>query len=789
MKKNKCLLIWLCLFAGKIAAAQFAIAGKVTDANHKSIPNVSVHLLNTNYGTVSNDQGKFVLTKVVSGLYIIHFSSTGYVDRNEEVTVGTNDLQIDASLKEVGKSLDEVVVTAQKKEELLQKLPLSITAISSEKVKEFRLWNSKDITAIVPNLYSAEPGDKRNITSVRGIASTSYDPAVATYIDAVNQFSLDTYISPLFDVERIEVLRGPQGTLYGRNAMGGVINIITRQPTNRTDVFAEASIASYGTQRYSAGIKTPVIKDKLFMGMAGLYEKSNGFYTNEFNNSNYDKQYSITGNYYIKYVANPKLVFTLNAKHNANRNNGPFPLVVGVEQAFSNPYKLNQNALTKIIDNTFNSSLSINYSGSGINLQSQTSYQSNYRYYTNPIDADFSPIDGITLDYNYGKNWNTVKVISEELKISNPTRSASKLKWTAGTYFFYQKSPSKIRTHFGDDGTLVGAPDNNFSLINTSKTDGFGIAFYGQGTYTITKKLDLTAGIRYDHEYKKLDIRGEYEKTPDPPFETRSDTFAHASFNAVTPKIGLAYHVNSDHHLFASYSRGFRAGGLTPLSSDPSLPALFPFKPEYSNNVEAGIKNKFFSDRLFLNISLFYTTVSNAQVPTLILPDAITITKNTGLLHSKGAEAELSATLLHGLEIFYNAGYTDAHYKNLKVSQNGGEIDLKGMRPVFTPKYTSILALQYGINLSKESPCKILVRGELKSIGKQYFDLSNTIPQSPYSLINTSLGLLGKKIQIMLWSRNLTGKKYIAYAYDFGGVHLGDPATYGITVTLKHMSK
>ncbi len=116
----------------------------------------------------------------------------------------------------------------------------------------------------MPNLYSAEPGDKRNVTSVRGITSTSYDPAIATYIDGINQFSLDTYISPLFDVERIEVLRGPQGTLYGRNAMGGVINIITRQPTNRTDVFAEASIGNYGTQRYSAGIKTPVVKDKFF---------------------------------------------------------------------------------------------------------------------------------------------------------------------------------------------------------------------------------------------------------------------------------------------------------------------------------------------------------------------------------------------------------------------------------------------------------------------------------------------------------------------------------------------
>src|SRR4030095_11452262 len=124
--------------------------------------------------------------------------------------------------------------------------------------------NSRQITAIIPNLYSANPGDHRNVTSIRGITSTSYDPAVATYIDGVNQFNLDTYISQLYDIERIEVLRGPQGTLYGRNAMGGVINIITKKPTNQPNGFGSVSIGNYGRQRYNLGIRGPLIKDKLF---------------------------------------------------------------------------------------------------------------------------------------------------------------------------------------------------------------------------------------------------------------------------------------------------------------------------------------------------------------------------------------------------------------------------------------------------------------------------------------------------------------------------------------------
>ncbi len=459
--------------------------------------------------------------------------------------------------------------------------------------------------------------------------------------------------------------------------------------------------------------------------------------------------------------------------------------MIGKDEAFNNPYKLSQNAITKIIDNTFNTSLSINYSGRKINFSSQSAYQRNYRYYTLPIDADFSPIDGITLDYNYGKDWNNVKVLTQEFKLSNAAASTSPFKWTIGTFYFYQKTPTKTNTHFGNDGTLAGAPDNNFSLINTSKGTGQGIAFYGQATYEVTKKFNFFGGIRYDHEYKKLDILGEYVKDGGPSFPYRTDTSAKANFNAVTPKIGLGFHPKKDLFVYASYSKGFRAGGLTPLSADAKTPALFPFKPEYSNNVEAGIKNTFLADRVSLNLSAFYTTVQDAQVPTLVLPDAVTITKNTGVLHSRGVEAEVSATPAKGIQIIYNAGYTDATYKTLKLAQNGGEINLSGKHPLFTPDYTSMLAAQYTYIPKSEQGLQLMVRGELKSVGTQYFDLANTLEQKSYSLVNASFGVTYKVIQLLFWSRNITEKKYIAYAYDFGGVHLGDPATYGVTLRLK----
>jgi iron complex outermembrane receptor protein len=271
------------------------LSGKITDARSGAVNKASVYLLNTNYGAITDANGSFEIISIIPGNYTVQVSAIGYATINRNVAISnTGSETLDVQLNVAATQLDAVTVTAQKKEESLQNIPFSISSISSRQVEEYRLWNSRDITAIIPNLYSADPGDKRNITSIRGITTTSYDPAVATYIDGVNQFGLDTYISQLFDVERIEVLRGPQGTLYGRNAMGGVINIITKQPTNTTSGFGEVSIGNYGQQRYGIGVRTPIVKNKLFAGISGVYEKRDGFYTNEFNKTSNDKQDSIT---------------------------------------------------------------------------------------------------------------------------------------------------------------------------------------------------------------------------------------------------------------------------------------------------------------------------------------------------------------------------------------------------------------------------------------------------------------------------------------------------------------
>ena len=618
-------LIILLSFFTAPAISQTILSGKITTTKNLPVSNGSISILNSNINSISDSNGLFKIKLPAAGNYQLEINHFNFASIHPVIKIESNKNNYTANfiLEASMNTLDEIIVTAQKKEELVQKIPSSITALGAKQVNAFGLWNTKEITGIIPNLYSADPGDGRDVTSVRGIATSSYDPTVTTYIDGVNQFSLDTYIPSLFDIERIEVLRGPQGTLYGRNAMGGVINIITKQPTNTTTGFADIVIGNYNKKRISAGFKTPLIKDKLFFGASLLSDKRDGFYTNKFTKSPYDNQNGFSGNYFLKYIISNLWDINLNFKHHGNENQGPFPLVFGTAKALASPYTLNQNATTTMMDKTTNTSLSIHYAGSDFNFNSQTAYQQNYRYYTTPIDGDFSPIDAISIINNYGNQWNNIKVLTQDFKFSS-NYSNSKIKWTAGAFFFYQDAPVKQATRYGKDANMLKVGDSLFSTIETSTTLKKGFAVYGQATYAISNQLNITFGLRNDYENQSESVMGQYQHDPSNKlYTTTADTLGRTHFNALSPKLSLDYQVNTNSLWYGIYSRGFRAGGLSPLSSDPSQPPLLGYLPEYSNNFETGIKNNWLGNKLILNLALFYTRVIDAQVPSLILPDAI----------------------------------------------------------------------------------------------------------------------------------------------------------------------
>ncbi len=777
-------IVIVLLLVFQITNAQIKNTAEIRNEEGAVISGATIHVLNTDIYVLSNNAGQFSIPDLPKGIYPVEISSVGYARIEKQIQLPLSGDKLVIQLARSTTQLDAVVVTAEKQEANIQNVPISITALSSRDVDAYRLWASDQLSGIVSNLYSANPGDGRNVISIRGITSTSYDPAVVTYIDGVPQFTLDTYIPQLFDVDHIDVLKGPQGTLYGRNAMGGVINIVTKKPDDQLHFSLEASAGNYGMQRYTFQFTAPLIAGKLFLGVAGLYEGSNGFYTNDYNNTHFDKQHRFGDNIYLKYLLNSQWSFTLNMKNLWNRDNGAFALNPSVADAFVNPYHLDQNAIGEMVDNTLNSSLMIRHTGAKVDFSSLTAYQSNYRIYQTPVDGDFSPLDAISIVNNYGKPWNKVNAWTEELRLSSATASLSPLKWTVGSYLFLQKAPNEQGVHFGADAAAVGSPDSNYTIINTTKLKNEGIAFYGQAEYAISKSFSVTAGIRYDYQQSSEEVSGLY--LPDGSttgFVTQPDTSGKASFNAVSPMVSFSYHASENAHIYVSYNRGYRTGGLTQLSTDPTQPPLYPYQPEYSNNYELGFKSNYFSNRLHANLAVFYNTVQDAQVPTLILPDAITVIKNAGGLTSKGFEAEIQALPLTGLEVTYHLGYTHATYTSGDLSSNGNQVPLNGKYQVFTPDMTSMLAVQYNKHITKSASA--FIRGEWYYFGKQYFDLDNQVEQSSYQLFNASAGITYNQVGLSVWLRNITGTQYIAYAYDFGAARLGDPSTIGVTLRYK----
>ncbi len=774
-------LVWLSVSA---AMAQEAVTGKVTASDGTGIPKASVQVLNSNLATSTDEQGNFRLERVAGGRQVIRVSALGYATENRRVAVdGPTSLTI--ALAGAAYRLDEALVTAQKVESDPHDVAASLSVIGAKEVEQQYVWNIMDLTAVVPNLNMANPGDNRNVASIRGITTTSYNQAVATYVDGVNQFGLDTYIPYLQDVERIEVLRGPQGTLYGRNAMAGVINIVTKQPTNQVTGLAEVNVGNHGQQRYLLGIRAPLVEDKLFLGASGLFNKLDGFYTNAFDDSRYDRQHTVFGNYFLKYLPSAQWSMTLNFKYVSSRNNGAFALIMGLDDAFEDPFRLTQNAKTTMIDESRNASLSINHFGHSLHFSSQTAFQSNYRYYRNPIDGDFSQADAISIVNDYGKDWNHVKVFTQEFRLSSPPSHVAPFHWTAGTFLFHQQAPTKQGTYFGADAGMMGpgTPTHATSILTNSARNR-GAAAFGQASYQPVAGLTLQAGLRYDYEHAKLDALGEFQPDGGPVMEVQADTSTSAAFHAVTPSANIDYAFNESHHVYAGYTRGFRAGGISQLSSDPGEASLRPFDPEYSNNIEVGSKNNVWGQRLQLNLAAFFSSVRNAQVPTLVLPDAITVTQNTGRMNSMGAELEATGRLTRHLSVWANAAFTHARYRDLNTAGDGGNVQLKGNRPVFTPEWTGFLGAQYTVPLGRGNRQQVQLGAYGRFVGQQYFNVENTLGQATYGLLNANVGYAFQGFEFILWGQNLANKRYVDYAYDFGfaAVHLGRPATYGITV-------
>ena len=774
------ILCTLLLFSSIVKAQndyQVTFNFKNLQTKNKTI--VDVSLLNFDILPSENNERFVIYSNIPKGNYQAKISAEGFATQVVSFYVD-KDMDIEVLMQPDYKNLGDVIVNSNKRDFNILSVPAAITSLNSKQIRDMRIWELSDLSGLAPNLFLSNSGDNRNVTSIRGITTTSYEQAVVTYIDGVAQFNLDTYIPQLQNVDKIEIIRGAQGTMYGRNAMGGIINITTKKPQNKTTAFADVQLGNFGQQRYSGGISAPLIKDKLFVGVSAMHDKKNGFYTNTLFNEKYDRQQQSMVDLQLRYFLRKNWSIMANYKQYIGLNNGAFPLVNDLTSLFEKPYELSQNQLSPMRDNTSNSSVSIKHKGQKFDLTIQSSYQRNYRYYDKTLDADFSPADIVGVFNNYGNKYNTVGIFSNELRLqSTKDINSGGLEWTAGIFHFMQRNPGRQAIVFGSDAVFIGVPDVNFALISNNNAQNNGLAVYGNLGYKLTKKLSLIGGLRMDNENRRLTVSSEYEKQPQSPIVTQPPISSKTNYTAFSPKLGLQYQPKEYQHIYLNYARGFRSGGLTGIGSDPSQLPLRAFLPEFSNMFELGTKGSNKKQSIRYGFAAFYNLVTNIQTPLLVLPDAVVITQNAGRMRSFGIEFDMMAQITKGLSVQYNSGFTDAKYIKLEGVNDGEQIDLSGNKQVFTPAYTQSIALQYDLNIGKNV---WTIRTDYLRTGKQYFDLANKIVQNEYGLLNLRSSIRTNHFDFSVWARNIAGTKYIDYAYDFGAAHLGRPRTFGIGI-------
>ncbi len=640
-----------------------------------------------------------------------------------------------------------------------------MSAFSAVEIEDADIRNTLDLTRFSPNVYLKQlmPDNNIIIRGMTGFSPSMFSPS-GFYVDDVNFPTNHMHNPDLFDIERIEILKGPQGTLYGRNTESGVINIITRQPDNdfRGKVFGEYYI--YDTEHgsapgYRAGgsISGPIINDKLYMGVSAQGEKSDGFMKNIYNDDDEAwKKDHLNGRFTLRWTPSDRLDISLIADAmEVDDGKGNYKFYTG--SASTNRNEINYDGEYSLEQEGNGQTLKIKYTGDKFNLVSVTGVRNAET--KNAGDIDCSPYD------YYGNNIFDVddELLSQEVRISSPDdKKDEPFQWLFGLYGFKEE-------------TTV---DQEMTGINRiTDVDDSGYAMFGQGTYTFFDRLHLTAGVRYDHltsEGEQEYIYGDLDKK----YDDESD------LDEILPKFSLSYDFADTIMAYASVSKGYLAGGYSYyFGSDKEN---LTYDPEYTWNYEIGTKTSWLDNKLIANLSVFYIDMTDKQVIEWVGGTLQTV-NNAGEAHSMGVEVELRARPMSGLDLFCGFGLIKAEFDKWTTDYNSDtgqfeEYDYKNKTLPDVPEYTYNLGVQYRHRTG------IFARGDLLGTGPFYGDAKNTSKVDAYQLVNLRIGYETEHFDIVFWCKNLFDEEYQRYKMAWGSADIGiegDPRMIGTTVTYR----
>lgn len=762
-----------------ISYSQTTLKGKIIDKNGAGIENVDILILETTKGAFTNKQGEYKITNLVPKTYFIQVSYIGYATQTKSITLKEGDNQLDVTLVEVDNQLEEIVVSgASQRLEKIQKTPISVSAINTKEINSLQVNNINELSNIAPNFATYDDGATGAYTmfSARGITSIDNNPVIGFYIDDIPYFDAISFPLSLQDIDQIEVLRGPQGTLYGRNSLAGVIRITSKKPVNDVAGYLTLGAGNLKSKELNFVFNAPLVDDKLFFRANVQVNDRDGYSDNNFLNKKIQNRKTVNSNIQLKYVASDKLSF--DALYNVSRREADaYAFTVFYPGAMpndylKNPYQFNFDTDVYRIAITQNAALKAKMHFNNFDVSSVTTYQKTTQEGLD--DYDYTPAE-----IQYGFTENDIANFTQEFKLTSTTDSD--LKWNLGALLYKIDNIEKRDLRNGKDD-----PRGQNQILSDNDRVQKGLAIYGQVTYNLTEKLAATGGLRYDYEETKLDGENKMAATGFTPDIINLKT----DFNSITSKVALSYQANENSMVFANFAQGYRPGGINPSVRDPKLAV---FDQETTLNFELGTKNNFFNNRLKLNLTAFFVTYKDQQIYTLVdLTNFAFGIDNIGESQNYGVELESKVAVTKGLTFGLNIGYLKSEIKKYDeviidpTTFAVSTVSRKGNALLFTPEFNGSANLQWVQPVSEKLNFEATVDYRYQS--DVFIDLANEVELDPYGILNGRVGITSKRFDFFVWGKNITDVAYFSYGYgasSYRSATYGLPLTFGANATIK----
>ncbi|WP_323799750.1 TonB-dependent receptor [Parasphingorhabdus sp.] len=704
-----------------------------------------------------------------------------------------------------------IVVTAQFREQNIQDIPASITAFDALTIEEAGLQETQDFVNLVPNLSLDDSFTYANtFVVVRGVTQVNNaDSPLAIVIDGVPQNNQKQFKMDLFDIERIEVLKGPQGALYGRNAIGGAINIVTKQPTNDFEGKLSATIQNGIGLNANAALSGPIVEDKILFRIGGSYKYSDGLIRNIFVNEDVDfidHDYSVRGK--IQIIPSDSSNIDLRASYQNFQAGSSYDVPVrhnadpSIRNASVNDsiFSPNENIVGLTNGEVFDASLKWDVEtqiGTVTGISSYTDLKEVYRadidFSNQAFDPTFAGFAGLlgffdsigvfptppgTIGVGQGQDLN-VELMSQEIRLVSPDDYT--LRYILGGYFIHTNRGLRTRLFADQNGQREQIDNTALVFVESNESNSNNAwSIFGQLEFDISDSLTLQGALRYDEDLRKQT-------------DVTSGLMRKDKFTSVQPKVTLTYDVNEDVLLYATYSTGFRSGGFNaPVVTFPT------FRDETLTNYETGFKSEFADRRVRLNGSLFFANSKDFQFFFLDLATGQQIIQNLEDVDIWGFEADLQFSLTDTLSLNGGIGYTDTKIKAIGSQalidglNNAGvnTASIIGNRTPKTTDWNANLGIQSEHQISDQ--IRAIFRVDYEYRGHKYWQIDNQDVQDPLHLVNLRGTLTNDNWSLTAFVKNLTNERYytdfnpgefLGLAVDLG--FPSKPRIYGAEMTFR----